>query len=50
MYLSAFFPFGLVTGMWDLIILVFDHCLSFYFPFMILFAIAATGDVLCGNR
>ena len=27
----ASFPFGFEGGMWDLIVLVPDHCLSFYF-------------------
>ena len=28
-YICASFPFGFEGGMWDLIILVSDHCLSF---------------------
>ena len=28
---SALFPFGFEGGIWDLIILVPDHCISFYF-------------------
>ena len=27
----ASFPFGFEAGMWDLIVLVPDHCPSFYF-------------------
>ena len=27
----ASFPFGFENGLWDLIVLVPDHCLSFYF-------------------
>ena len=27
------FPFGFEGRMWDLIVSVPDHCLSFYFPF-----------------
>ena len=32
-----FFPFGFEGGMWDLIALVPDHCLSFYFAMKSLF-------------
>ena len=31
MCVCACFSFGFVGGMWDLIALVPDHCLSFYF-------------------
>ena len=27
------FPFGFEGGMWDLLVLIPDHCLSIYFPF-----------------
>ena len=27
----AFFPFGFAKGTWDMIVLVPNHCLSFYF-------------------
>ena len=27
----ASFPFGLGGGMWDLIVLILDHCFSIYF-------------------
>ena len=30
-HVSASFPFGFEGGMWDLMVLVPDHCLSFYF-------------------
>ena len=30
-YVFSYFPFGFEGGMWDLIISVPDHCLSFYF-------------------
>ena len=30
--LFSYFPFGFVGRMWDLIVSVPDHCLSFYFP------------------
>ena len=26
-----FFPFGIEGGMWDVIVLIPDHCLSIYF-------------------
>ena len=29
--LSTYFPFGLEGSIWDLIVSVPDHCLSFYF-------------------
>ena len=31
-YLFSYFPFGFEGRMWDLIVSVPDHCLSFYFP------------------
>ena len=30
-YVFSYFPFGFGGGMWDLIVSVPDHCLSFYF-------------------
>ena len=30
-YVFSYFPFGLGGRMWDLIVSVPDHCLSFYF-------------------
>ena len=30
------FPFGILGGMWDMIVLIPDHCLSIYFNFPIL--------------
>ena len=30
-YVFSYFPFGFEDRMWDLIVLVPDHCLSFYF-------------------
>ena len=30
-YVFSYFPFGLEGRMWDLIVSVPDHCLSFYF-------------------
>ena len=29
-YVFSYFPFGFEGGVWDLIVLVPDHCLSFY--------------------
>ena len=31
--MCASFPFGFEDGMWDVIVFVADHCLSFYFVF-----------------
>ena len=30
----SFFPFGIEGGMWDVIVLIPDHCLSLYFPIL----------------
>ena len=30
-YVFSYFPFGFAGRMWDLIVSVPDHCLSFYF-------------------
>ena len=30
-YVFSYFPFGFEGRMWDLIVSVLDHCLSFYF-------------------
>ena len=32
-YVFSYFPFGFEGRMWDLILSVPDHCLSFYFVF-----------------
>ena len=32
-YIFSYFPFGFEGRMWDLIVSVPDHCLSFYFAF-----------------
>ena len=32
-YVFSYFPFGFEGRMWDLIVSVPDHCLSFYFPY-----------------
>ena len=31
-YVFSYFPFGFEGRMWDLIVSIPDHCLSFYFP------------------
>ena len=31
-YVFSYFPFGFEDSIWDLIVSVPDHCLSFYFP------------------
>ena len=31
-YVFSYFPFGFEGRVWDLIVSVPDHCLSFYFP------------------
>ena len=33
-YVFSYFPFGFEGRIWDLIVSVPDHCLSFYFPTM----------------
>ena len=33
-YVFSYFPFGFEGRMWDLIVSVPDHCLSFYFPYL----------------
>ena len=34
-YVFSYFPFGFEGGIWDLIISVPDHCLSFYFDLLV---------------
>ena len=34
-YVFCYFPFGLEGRMWDLIVLIPDHCLSFYFSTLV---------------
>ena len=36
-YVFSYFPFGFEGRMWDVIVSVPDHCLSFYFLFYMLF-------------
>ena len=33
-YVFSYFPFGFEGRIWDLIVSVPDHCLSFYFDFV----------------
>ena len=35
-YVFSYFPFGFEGRMWDLIVSVPDHCLSFYFTLIFL--------------
>ena len=35
-YVFSYFPFGFEGRMWDLIVSVPDHCLSFYFSIIIM--------------
>ena len=35
-YVFSYFPFGFEGMMWDLIVSVPDHCLSFYFKYYFL--------------
>ena len=34
-YVFSYFPFGFEGRMWDLIVSVPDHCLSFYFEMLV---------------
>ena len=36
-YVFSYFPFGFEGRIWDLIVSVPDHCLSFYFPREVIF-------------
>ena len=40
-YVFSYFPFGFEGRMWDLIVSVPDHCLSFYFENMRLLSIVS---------
>ena len=40
-FLCPSFPFGIEGGMWDVIVLIPDHCLSIYLTLKML------GSVLC---
>ena len=35
-YVFSYFPFGFEGRIWDLIVSVPDHCLSFYFSWIVL--------------
>ena len=35
-YVFSYFPFGFEGRIWDLIVSVPDHCLSFYFPILLM--------------
>ena len=35
-YVCPFFPFGIGGGMWDVIVLIPEHCLSVYFLLIVL--------------
>ena len=38
--MHASFPFGLEVGMWDLLLIIPDHCLSFYFRYRLKYCIS----------
>ena len=50
-YIFSCFPFGSEGSMWDLIVSVPDHCLSFYFTLFetgaVTFQIIGTGKSAC---
>ena len=41
-YVFSYFPFGFKGRIWDLILSVPDHCLSFYFSFDLQYIVACT--------
>ena len=43
-YVFSYFPFGFEGSMWDLIVSVPDHCLSFYFTVMCFHTPAMYGE------
>ena len=45
-YVFSYFPFGFEGRMWDLIVSVPDHCLSFYF----LKSVLCSGNVEFWNK
>ena len=47
-YVFSYFPFGFEGRMWDLIVSVPDHCLSFYFMFTLTVTSLACA-VLCDD-
>ena len=46
-YVFSYFPFGFEGGIWDLIVLVPDHCLSFYITRT---SIVSMGESLVSQR
>ena len=40
MYVFSYFPFGFEGRIWDLIVSVPDHCLSFYFDMVYILNLA----------
>ena len=49
-YVFRYFPFGFEGRMWDLIVSVADHCLSFYFSACgVRRAVADCGICFCAN-
>ena len=45
-YVFSYFPFGFEVRVWDLIVSVPDHCLSFYFGMLIFLLLNALPDSL----
>ena len=50
MYLVTYFPFGFEGRMWDLIVSVPDHCLSFYFKLLSNFSMPGTVNSMSGTE
>ena len=48
-YVFSYFPFGFEGRMWDLIVSVPDHCLSFYFVMLLLKSREFLSDVLVAH-
>ena len=48
-YVFSYFPFGFVGRMWDLIVPVPDHCLSFYFSMKSSLVYSYISDLLLQN-
>ena len=48
-YVLSYFPFGFEGRMWDLIVSVPDHCLSFYFVKEPYFSIESEMFALCNS-
>ena len=43
-YVFSYFPFGFEGRIWDLIVSVPDHCLSFYFDFLLIYKTDSAGS------